>query len=87
MCTISLLFSTGTALIAGDEEDLKASFKAALESLNTKDLKGFQKAEDTLQHLQDETEIPGAETSVARSSGGVVFPWTGLAHLDIPSLN
>ena len=44
LLTISLLFSTGTALIAGDEEDLKASFKAALESLNTKDLEGFQKA-------------------------------------------
>ena len=139
LLTISLLFSTGTALIAGDEEDLKASFKAALESLNTKDLEGFQKAwhtegvmftrnrvfafdlkeigqeewsriftdlfplplsqrafpgrealnfrEDTLQHLQDETEIPGAETSVTRSSGSVVFPWTGLAHLDVPSLN
>ena len=38
LLTISLLFSTGTGLMAGDEEDLKASFKAALESLNTSDV-------------------------------------------------
>ena len=40
-----LLLTLGSSSLAGsDVDDLKASFEAALESLNSRDLKGFQKA-------------------------------------------